>query len=79
VLIDYRRKIGEVMLDIGGFLGLDDALDCRLVLRYEGRERILDQDEVLFDLINRYKFPVVEREDTSRQSRFSYNVTTIEK
>jgi len=25
------------MLDIGSFLGLDEALDYRLILRYEGR------------------------------------------
>lgn len=23
VLIDYRRKVGEVMLDIGAYIGLD--------------------------------------------------------
>ena len=34
---------------------------------------------MLFDLISKYKFPVVEKEDSSRKSRYSYNVTTIEK
>ena len=67
------------MLDLGLFLGLGQALDCRILIKYEGKERILDQDEVLFDLISKYKFPVEEKEDTHRQSRFSYNVTTIKK
>lgn len=39
------------MMDLGCFLGLEDALDFRLLLCYENKERILDQDEVLFDLI----------------------------
>ena len=61
VLIDYRRKVGEIILDIGQFLALGEAPDFRILLIYEGKERILDQDEVLFDLIAKYKFPVVEK------------------
>ncbi len=43
-MMDYRRKVGEMIIDLGYFLGLDDALDCRLILRYENKERLLDQD-----------------------------------
>jgi hypothetical protein len=77
--MDYRRKVGEMIIDLGYFLGLDDALDCRLILRYENKERLLDQDEVLFDMIDKYQLPAVEREDTNRQSRYSVNVTSLNK
>ena len=54
---DYRKKVGEYLLDVGGYLNLGDGLDLRLMMRYEGNERVLDQDEVLFDLIGRYSLP----------------------
>ena len=52
---DYRKKAGQYIIDLGAFIGLEDALDCRILLRYEGNERILDQDEVIFDLITKYQ------------------------
>jgi hypothetical protein len=79
VIIDYRRKVGEIMVDLALYLGLEDALDFRIILHFGGRQRLLDQDEVLFDLIGKYDFPVEEKEDANRHSRYSFNVTTIQK
>lgn len=42
--IDYRKKVGEIILDLGKQLTNDNMFDYRLLMRYEGKERILDQD-----------------------------------
>ena len=34
VLIDYRRKVGEIIIDIGEFLAIGQALDFRILLMY---------------------------------------------
>ena len=33
---DYRKKAGQYIIDLGAFIGLEDTLDCRILLRYEG-------------------------------------------
>lgn len=36
-------------------------MDYRLVLVYEGKERILDQDELIFDIVRKYNVAAEEK------------------
>ena len=47
-------------------IGLESWLDFRLVLSYDEKERILDQDELLFTLMGKFKLDAIEKEDTSK-------------
>lgn len=52
---DYRRKVGQVLMELGTALGVDHIPDYRLLLVTEDYERVLDQDEILFDLLRKYE------------------------
>lgn len=52
-------------------------MDYRLVLKLETGERVLDQDEVLFDLIVKHSLEATEREDEHRPDRSTFNPTSI--
>lgn len=62
---------------MGRELGLDHIMDYRLVLKLETGERVLDQDEVLFDLIVKHSLEATEREDEHRPDRSTFNPTSI--
>ncbi len=57
---DYRRKVGQVLMEVGVALGVE-VFDHRLVLVTEDYERVLDQDEILFDLLKKYEIEAIER------------------
>lgn len=42
---------------MGAALEFDLVLDYRLCLNYEEKERILDQDELIFDVVKKYNVP----------------------
>lgn len=44
VVSDYRRKVGQLLVEVGLSLEMDHVLDFRLVLRTEDYERVIDQD-----------------------------------
>lgn len=51
---DYRKKVGQILIDIGYSFGLDTMLDYRLILNTDSHDRILDQDEIFFDLLKKF-------------------------
>lgn len=52
---DYRKKVGQILMDLGFSLGLDTILDFRLILNTDSHDRILDQDEIFFDLLKKFE------------------------
>jgi uncharacterized protein YjbK len=66
---DYRKKVGQILIDLGHSLGLDTTLDYRLVLNTDSHERILDQDEIFFDLLKKFEIEAKEEEDSNKIAR----------
>lgn len=44
IFVDNKTKIGQVLADISSEFEISNLLDFRLILTFNGVERILDQD-----------------------------------
>lgn len=47
------------------------------MLQTEDYERLLDQDEIFFDLLKKYEIEATEKEDNSKNARQTYNETSL--
>lgn len=61
IFCDYRTKAGEVLSDLAQEFDMQSMIDYRLVLLFGDKERIIDQDEVIFDIIKKYELSYEEK------------------
>jgi hypothetical protein len=53
--VDQKTTVGMVINSITNDAGLLNMFDFRLIIVFNGLERILDQDEYIYDIINTYE------------------------
>jgi hypothetical protein len=51
ISIDHKTTVGMVVNSIANDTGVINLFDYRLIICFNGQERILDQDEFLYDIV----------------------------